>query len=115
MRKLILEERRVETREPCNVTLFTIRDIEDHFNETLLQAHKQIKLAKELSARGLTEESEGILRSQIILVESAYDFYLHELLRLGIVKIFTGEWEKKGEKYKELELPLSLFEQAMND
>lgn len=115
MRKLDLEERRVETREPCGVKLFTIRDIEGHFNETLSQAYKQIKLAEELSVKGLTEESEGILRSQIILVESAYDFYLHELLRLGIVKIFTGEWEEKGKKYQELEIPLSLFEQAMKD
>ena len=115
MRRIVLEERRVNTREPYGITLFTIKDIESHFNETLSKVYKQVKLAEELSAKGFTEESEGILRSQIVLVESAYDYYLHELLRLGIVKIFTGEWKEKGEKYQKLELPLSFFEQAMKD
>ena len=115
VRRLVLEKRRVNTRESCGVTLFTIRDIESHFDETLSQAYKQIKLAEELSIKGLTEESEGILRLQIVLVESAYDYYLHELLRWGVVKIFTGEWEGKGKQYQELELPLRVFELAMKN
>ncbi len=115
MRKIVLEERPVNTRGFDDVKLFTLKEIESHFSETLLQVLGHMRLAEMLKDQGLVEESENILRSQIVLIEGAYDYYLHELLRLGIVKLFAGEWKAEKKKYYELQIPMKFLEIALED
>ena len=100
MRKIVFEERPVDTREGNRVEIFTLEEIESHFTETLRQIMSQVKLADTVSVQGHAEDAEEILRSQIVLAEAAYDYFLHELLRLGIMNLHTGDWEDNGEKFK---------------
>ena len=113
MRKIVFEERPVDTREGNRVEIFTLKEIESHFTETLRQIMSQIKLADTVSVQGHAEDAEEILRSQIVLAEAAYDYFLHELLRLGIMKLYKGYWEDKGEKYMELQLSMKVLERAL--
>lgn len=114
MRNLVFEERSVSTREAVHIKLFSIEEIESHFYETLTQIMNQIKLADILCAQGSKEEANEILRSQVVLVEAAYDYFLHELLRLGVMNLYKGYWEDKGKKYMELLLPMKVLQQALS-
>ena len=41
---------------------------------------------------------KDILRSQVVFLDSAFDFFMHEATKYGMVQIFQGIWEKT-EKY----------------
>ncbi len=114
MRKITFEERLVGTRESRAVKVFSIEDIESHFNETLERIRIQLVVECDLSAGGKAEEGAEILRSQVVFVESAYDYFLHELIRLGVLNIFAGEWPEDGSAYLELQLSLGVLKKALS-
>lgn len=91
MRKITFEERPIGTREARAIKVFSLEDIEWHFNEALRRIMEQLRVSAEISAGGREEEGAEILRSQIVFIESAYDYFLHELIRLGVLNIFGGE------------------------
>ncbi|MGN0483508.1 MAG: HEPN domain-containing protein [Lachnospiraceae bacterium] len=37
---------------------------------------------------------KDILRSQIVFLDSAFDFFMHEITKYGMVQMFHGNWEK---------------------
>ena len=116
MRKIVFEERSTDTRdtrEVVHVAIFSIEEIKNHFYETLTQVMSQIKLADKLRVDGMNEEADEILRSQLVLIEAAYDYFLHELVRLGIMNLYKGNWEDKREKYMELQLSMKVLERAL--
>lgn len=113
MRRIVFEERAVDRREANHVEVFSIEEIECHFVETLTQIMKQIELADRLEGQGYDKEAGEILRSQIVQVEGAYDYFLHELLRFGVTNLYKGNWEDKGEKYMELQLSMRILKRAM--
>ena len=79
MPDLELEKRKVNTRDAINVEVFSLDDIKRHFNDSVSLILKQIQLADNLFASGLNEEAKDVLRSQIVFIDSAFDFYMHEL------------------------------------
>ena len=60
------------------------------------------------------EKSKNIMRSQIVFLESAFDFYLHELSKCGIVKIFNGNWPKT-ERYNNLKVEMKFIDDAIKN
>ena len=46
-----------------------------------------------------------IWRSQIVFLDSALDFYIHEVAKLGIIKIFNNEWDETNQ-YREIKVSM---------
>ena len=60
------------------------------------------------------KESENIYRSQIVFLESILDFFMHEITKFGLYRIFIKEWEST-EKFKNLEIPMSIVMNALTN
>lgn len=91
-----LASRRVDTREIGQVHVFCIEDIDAHLKENLDVVKRQFQIADDLLTKGEQEAAADIWRSQVVFIESALDFYLHEVIKLGIISIYNATWN--GEK-----------------
>lgn len=114
-RSLDLASRREETREKASpvIVKFCLNEIKEHFDENLRYIREQFSIADELLACGKNEEAENIWSAQIVFLESAFDFYLHELTKVGLSEIFAGNWQKT-EKYNNLSVKMSIVDKALN-
>lgn len=106
------EETREKNRLTINVIRFELDEIGNHFNENVSYIRKQFDIADELINDDRVEEAINVWSSQIVFLESAFDFYLHELTKYGLAEIFDGNWEKT-EKYKNLSVRMSVVDQAL--
>ena len=108
-RDLSLTPRNEETREQ-NVIVspvhFPLTDIKQHFDESMQSVKEQFTVADNLLSEGNAEGCRIIWRSQIVFAESLLDFYIHEMSKYCLFRMFTGEWQK-SEKYKNLEVKMS--------
>lgn len=71
-------------------------------------------MAEELVQGGRTEEGENIWRSQIVFLESALDFFMHELTKYGLCEIHAGSWNSTV-KYENIMVHMGVVEAAMRD
>ena len=53
-----------------------------------------------------------VWRSQVVLAEGLLDFYIHEISKYCLVRMFTGAWPKT-EKYKSFQIPMEKVENAI--
>ena len=115
-RNLKLKQRieNVRDKTPIRVVNFDLNDIELHFKVNLNSLKRHFKLADELVSLGKTDEAKDIWRTQIVFLESALDFYLHEITKFGMNKIFNNEWSHT-EKFKNYTLRLSDVIQAISN
>lgn len=88
-----LHERKVESRDKNDIKIVNIEF--DRINNNFENSLKEIKdRQKKLKRKNnLKDDDYFILRTQIVFLESAFDYYIHEILTYGIVKIYNGEWE----------------------
>lgn len=112
-RDLSLSPRKEHTREIISIKIFDIDDIEKHFRESLQTIDNKFQIAKELKDNGKLEEAKDIWRTQIIFLESAFDFYMHEIIKLGIINMFNDEWNNKTDKYMNLTFTMRDLEKAL--
>lgn len=116
-RNLDLMPRQEETREKIssasNIVKFQLNEIEEHFDENLQYIQSQFDIADELVQSQREEEARNIWSSQIVFLESAFDFYLHELTKFGLSEMFVGNWDKT-EKYNNLSVKMSIVDKALN-
>ena len=116
-RNLDLIPRQEETREKnksiLNIVKFQLNEIEEHFDENLQYIISQFDIAEELLQSDRLDEARNIWSSQIVFLESAFDFYLHELTKYGLSEMFAGNWEKT-EKYNNLSVRMSIVDKALN-
>lgn len=111
---LELTPRKENTRDKIQIIQFDLDDILQHFNDNISNIKNQLSVADELTKSNNISAAEDIWRSQIVFLESAFDFYMHELTKCGLLKIFRGEWNKT-EKYQNIQLQMSYFERALDD
>ncbi len=97
---------------PLRAEIFELTEIKQHFDENIAAIRDQFSLADDLLAQHKEEHAKNVWRSQIMFLDSALDFYVHELSKYGILKIFNGEWGKT-EKYKNLGLTMEVLEQGI--
>lgn len=85
-RNLELIPRREGTREKVTpaIVKFQLSDIENHFKENIQYIRAQFYIADNLLQEDREEEAKNIWRSQIVFLESAFDFYMHELDKYGL-------------------------------
>jgi len=116
-RNLDLMPRQEETREKINtaskVVRFQLNEIEEHFDENLQYIRSQFNIADELVQSAREEEARNIWSSQIVFLESAFDFYLYELTKFGLSEMFAGNWDKT-KKYNNLSVRMSIVDKALN-
>lgn len=115
MPDLRLAKRNVNTRDARNIEIFSLEKIKQHFDDSIALIMKQSEVAEKLMTDGKNEEVKDILRSQIVFLDSAFDFYVHELLKLGIINLFHGDWTPKTEKYQNLQTDMKTLELAVSD
>lgn len=94
LRNLNLTPRSEESRErrPIHIVSFELDEIMFHFNENIENITNHFTLADQLWAENNIEAAKDIWRSQILFLESALDFYIHEITKYGMPRILNGEW-----------------------
>lgn len=117
-RDLSLTQRREGVREKheiCpSVQEFSLDEIKCHFDESINQIESNFSTAEALMNNGNAEGCKNIWRSQIVFVESALDFYLHELSKIGFANIFSGRWNKT-DRYNNHKVPMKQLEIALKN
>ena len=115
-RDLSLSPRVEEKRELKVIELpiqFSLKEIKEHFEESLNEVKAQYTVADLLNKNGNENDGKTIWRSQVVLVEGLLDFFIHEMSKFCLFKMFTGQWSK-SEKYYRFMVPMSKVEDAIN-
>ena len=115
-RDLSLSPRVEEKRELKVIELpiqFSLKEIKEHFEESLNEVKAQYTVADLLNKNGNENDGKTIWRSQVVLAEGLLDFFIHEMSKFCLFKMFTGQWTK-SEKYYRFIVPMSKVEDAIN-
>ena len=115
-RDLSLSPRVEEKRELKVIELpvqFSLKEIKEHFEESLNEVKAQYPVADLLNKNWNENDGKTIWRSQVVLAEGLLDFFIHEMSKFCLFKMFTGQWSK-SEKYYRFMVPMSKVEDAIN-
>ena len=114
-RSLSLTPRAENTRDLRSIPFpkqFPLSEIKQHFTDSMDEVKKQFGVAEKLNKEENIIAIKMILRSQIVLSESLLDFYIHEMSKYCMVKMFSGTWNK-SEKYNKFQIPMERVEEAL--
>lgn len=113
-RDVSLSKRTEETRDQIinELVHFKPQDIKSHFEENMKIVKEQFVIADELNEAGNDTGCCTIWRSQVVLAESALDFYIHEVSKYALFQMFCGNWDKT-EKYYSIMVSMRYIEEAM--
>lgn len=109
-----IEEQRNKNDVQLQVVEFNLNQIKSHFDENISNIEQNFEIVDKMIAINEIDKSKNILRSQIVFLESALDFYLHELSKCGMVKIFNGDWPKT-DRYNNLKVEMKLIDSAIKN
>ena len=82
---------------------FSHEEIKSHFRENIKHIEDSLKILENNNLN--VEDAANILRSQIMFLDSALDFYMHEITKYGMKKMFDGQWER-NDKYFDFKISL---------
>lgn len=98
---------------PSNVIAFSrivfdLQPILDRFISNIADIRNHFQTADDLLALQPPKQTaaEDIWRSQIVFLDSALDFYVHEIVKYGIIKMFNGDWTESTD-YNKMKVRLS--------
>lgn len=115
-RDLSLTPRKEFTREAKVIeppTHFLLNEIHQHFVDSFNSIKAQFNVADQLLQEQNSEGYKIILRSQVVLSEGLLDFYIHEMSKYCIFKMFVEQWPKSP-KYSNIMVPMDKVEEAIN-
>lgn len=92
---------------------FSLPEIRQHFNDSLETVKGQYEVADSLKLDGNIEACKAIWRSQVVFAEGLLDFYIHEISKYCLFRMFSGSWGQ-SEKYKSFLVPMSNVEEAIS-
>jgi len=101
-------------RRPIHIVSFQLDEIMLHFNENIENITNHFTLADHLWAENHSEAAKDIWRSQILFLESALDFYIHEITKYGMPKILNGEW-MSTQKFENFRINLAVVIEAIRN
>ena len=117
MRKDLSLSPRVEDKRELKVIevpiQFSLEEIKLHFEESLNEVKAQYSVADLLNKNGNDIDGKTIWRSQVVIAEGLLDFFIHDMSKFCLFKMFTGQWDK-SEKYYKIMVPMSKVEDAIN-
>lgn len=106
--------RKVDCKPKRNtVVKFNFDDAFNRFNEGVESIKEQFVLADELVDKGEVVNASMIWCSQVVLLGSALDFYMHEIVKIGLCKMFDEDWATT-DKYKKLSVPMDYVITALD-
>lgn len=115
-RNVSISPRKEEIREKNDVISipiqFELEEIIQHFYDSLEDIKKQFAVAELLIKKGNKESAMDVWRSQVVFAEGIMDFYMHEISKYALVRMFTGEWEKSL-SYENFMIPMSTVEEGI--
>ena len=114
-RDLSLTPRKENQREALPITppvQFSLDEIMQHFVESMNSVKAQYNVADALVTEGNTDGCKTIWRSQVVLAEGLMDFYIHEMSKYCLFRMFTGHWDK-SDKYGAFMVPMEKVEEAI--
>ncbi len=105
-RNLELTPRTVGTRERPHIRTiqFELDEIINHFSNNVHAIKIQFDLVEQLKSNN-DPQYKDILRSQVVFLESAFDYFMHEITKYGMMQIFQRIWAKT-DKYNNFKLRL---------
>lgn len=111
-RKLQLSGRKEATRNKTtpSVVRFELEQIKQHYTDSITSIRDMFVLADNLIENN-KEQAKDIMRSQIVFLVGALDFFMHEITKFGLDKIFKNEWEQTP-KYSHICIPMSVLNHA---
>lgn len=88
--------------------VFDLQPILDRFNSNIADIKSHFQTADDLLSLQPPKQTaaEDVWRSQIVFLDSALDFYIHEIVKYGIIKMFNGDWTESTD-YKKMKVRLS--------
>jgi hypothetical protein len=102
-----------EARPIAPPVQFSLAEIKQHFDDSLDGVKGQYAVADSLLAGGNEVGCKTIWRSQVVLAEGLLDFYIHEMSKFCLFRMFTGQWDKT-EKYSAFQIPMCRVEEAIS-
>ncbi len=114
-RDFSFKSRNENSKLKTDIQIFDIEEIEHHFHENIRVINSQFDVANQLIEMSKVEEAKNIWRSQVVFLESAFDFFNHEIIKLGILSIYHGDWEEKTDRYLSLRFAMRHLEVAKQD
>lgn len=115
-RELSLTPRKEDLRDakPAAVPVqFSLAEIKQHFEDSLTAIKNQYTVADSLNGNGNIDGCKMIWRSQVVLAEGLLDFYIHEMSKYCLFRMFTGTWES-SDKYASFMVPMRKVEEALS-
>lgn len=113
-RKLQLSGRKEATREKTtpSIVRFKLDEIIKHYRDSVTAIQRMFVIVEQLEESHSETQAKDIMRSQIVFLVGALDFYMHEITKYGLNKIFDGEWGQT-KKYKHISIPMDVLNEAL--
>lgn len=111
-----LAERQIDNKDKNipEIVIYELREIQKHYDENLELVCAQFFIADELVASGNIKAAETIWRTQVVLLASAYDYFMHEIIWYGLYQMFVGAWGK-SEEYMKLTITFQQLEEIQSE
>lgn len=74
---------------------FSLDEIYKHFTDSVTEVTSYSTLSESIKDDRVL--ADNLLRSQIVMLCSSFDFYMHELIKVIMRYMFKGKWEKTGD------------------
>ena len=117
-RTISLSKRKESVRQKNEVASvavqFELEQIKQHFYDSLADINNQFSIADELCKVGKNTSAKDVWRSQIVFLEGIFDFYIHELSKYALVRMFNGKWPK-SKSYENFMIPMSTVEEGLRN
>lgn len=113
---LKLGERKVDTKDKkiTKIIIYQVESIKKHYDENMELINKQFPIAEQLLLEGNVDAAKTIWRTQIVLLSSAFDYFMHEIVWYGLDKIYDGDWDST-EQYANLSIRLGMLKTVIQD
>lgn len=91
----------VKDKRIPDIVIYQVDSIKQHYDENMELLTKQFPIADQLVMEGKESAAKTIWRTQVVLLASAFDYFMHEIVWYGLDKIYDGVWEQPPQ-YKNL-------------
>ena len=94
-KNFLLNKRKEDCRLPSQpvVKKFNISEIKQHFFDSIKKVEDLTVIYKKIN-------DESILRAQIVFLDSAFDFFMHEITKFCLSEMFEQNWERTSNNLK---------------
>ena len=113
---LELKSRKIETRNPCAITcvVFGIDEIRENFELSMQTIDSNLLEGANLEKEGKIKLAEDLYRFLIASLESAFDYFIHCILKLGFQEMYLQEREG-SDRYNKFCIPMSVVTELLNN